>query len=236
MRKLLIVILLCGICCNLGLAKVITVVMSYQGGAIINIDDKQYRLRHGEKTPEGVVLINANTAGANVDDNGRVSHIPLGMAGGENQTPSLKNISDPKEGKIDQIKPELAEKRVKDKPYLTINRGAHGMYRSPGTINGRSVTWLIDTGATVVAFSSKKAKQLGISYLAGKRVEAQTASGTAKGYVVTLKKMSIGPIELKNVIAVVVEGDAPEDVLFGQSAMKHLHITQGNGVMRIQEK
>ena len=57
------------------------------------------------------------------------------------------------------------------------------MFLRNGTINGRSVKFLVDTGATSVAMNSSQAKRLGIRYrLEGKPSTVSTASGFVKAY------------------------------------------------------
>ena len=45
---------------------------------------------------------------------------------------------------------------------IEIRRGRDGHYHWPGTINGRAVDFLIDTGATGTAISTALAQELGL--------------------------------------------------------------------------
>src|SRR5690606_14870458 len=65
---------------------------------------------------------------------------------------------------------------------IEIRRGPDGHYHWPGSINGRPVDFLIDTGATGTAISSELADQLGLERLGS--VRSQTAGGLVTGSVV----------------------------------------------------
>ena len=52
------------------------------------------------------------------------------------------------------------------------------MYRANGKINGKSIPFIIDTGATYVSLSKQQAEQLGIDYQQSTRTgKAETANG-----------------------------------------------------------
>jgi aspartyl protease family protein len=86
-----------------------------------------------------------------------------------------------------------------------------------GQINGGTVQFMVDTGATAIAMSSTRARQLGINYINGQRGFTQTANGRAAAYRVTLDTVKIGDITLHAVDAVVLEGDNLPMVLLGMS-------------------
>lgn len=81
-----------------------------------------------------------------------------------------------------------------------------GHFFAEGQVDGGSVRFLIDTGATVVALPASDANRLGIDYRKGRRGVMQTASGQALAYQVKLDQVTLGGITLQNVDAVVIEG------------------------------
>lgn len=105
---------------------------------------------------------------------------------------------------------------------LQRNRGGH--YVAPGIIDGEPVTFLLDTGATQVALPSSLAKKL--SLRRGPSVQIQTANGTVVGYQTRLASVQLGPIEVRNVPALVTEGLSEGAVLLGMSFLKHVEFTQ----------
>lgn len=105
---------------------------------------------------------------------------------------------------------------------LQRNRGGH--YVAPGIINGEAVTFLLDTGATQVALPSSLAKKLALRR--GPNVQIQTANGMVVGYQTRLVSVQLGPIEVRNVSALVTDGLGEDAVLLGMSFLKHVEFTQ----------
>ena len=85
--------------------------------------------------------------------------------------------------------------------------------------------FLVDTGATTIAFSTAEARRLGIDYRSGTRSIGRTANGTVTCYGVKLDTVRVGDITLQNVDAHVLEGMGPSNVLLG---MSFLNRTQMN--------
>jgi aspartyl protease family protein len=107
--------------------------------------------------------------------------------------------------------------------------GADGAYSLDGSINGNRVSMVVDTGANTIALSALKAQMIGLNYKQGRPVIVQTASGIAKAYKLDLPEVRAGNIELRNVEAVVIEGNMPAKVLLGMSFLSRLDIRhQGN--------
>ncbi|HEB95463.1 MAG TPA: TIGR02281 family clan AA aspartic protease [Sedimenticola thiotaurini] len=118
-----------------------------------------------------------------------------------------------------------------------IWRDRQGAYRTVGTINGRMADMLIDTGATSVAMSETEARRLGIPYrLEGERTGVRTASGSARAYAVRLDQVRVGAIELRGVDAVVIEGDAPPQVLLGMSFLKRVVMENQGALLVLRSK
>ena len=86
---------------------------------------------------------------------------------------------------------------------LTADNAGH--FFTGGTINGKSVRFLVDTGATSVALPASEALRLGIDYRKGQRAMSSTAGGMVPIYIVRLDTVRLGPIELSGVEGVVVE-------------------------------
>lgn len=104
---------------------------------------------------------------------------------------------------------------------LNIERGADGQFHLTAQINGEDASFLVDTGADVVALTPEDASQLGI-YVdpASFKPILRTASGTGYGQRVRLDSIVIGGRELTNVDAVVVDGLGMN--LLGQSVLRRL--------------
>lgn len=117
-----------------------------------------------------------------------------------------------------------------------IRKDDKGMYRVDGKINNQSVRFLVDTGATQLAMNSTQAKSLNLKLSEDKKVQVDTASGKAFAYQVTLRTVKVGEITVFDVPALVVEGDAPYEVLLGMSFLKRVEMDDKNSVLELKKK
>lgn len=185
----------------------------FPGMAVLDIDGVRRTLKAGRTSPEGVMLVTADARKAVIEIDGERREIALGDRIAGNFTP-------PPPGEIHRVFPDPG-----------------GMYVTDGTINGFSLKMLVDTGATFVAINRRDAERLGIPYrLEGRPTRVSTASGIAAAYLVELDTVRVGPIELLDVDAVVVDGDFPDVVLLGNSFLGRLDIRREGPVLELKEK
>ena len=185
----------------------------FQDNAIVTIDGKQLILKKSKTSPEGVLLIEANSKEAIIEINGKQNTYTLDTQIGG----SFKKSSG---GKKVNIPPD-----------------ASGGYSITGSINGSSVPFIVDTGATLVSMNSNIAKRLGIDYkLEGKESISYTASGTSKIYIVNLKRVRVGDIELSNVKGAVHEGNFPVITLLGMSFLGKLDMKSEGRMLELEKK
>ncbi|MBL8557673.1 MAG: TIGR02281 family clan AA aspartic protease [Hyphomonadaceae bacterium] len=87
-----------------------------------------------------------------------------------------------------------------------IERAADGHWRAEARINGRKLDVLVDTGATLVALTQDDARAIGID-VRHLRYDARvrTASGTARAATITLERIQIGNVRVRDVEAMVIE-------------------------------
>ncbi len=107
---------------------------------------------------------------------------------------------------------------------IVLERNRSGHFVASGTINGRPVTFLVDTGATTVAVPRRLAASLGLSE--GPALRLQTAAGTARGHATVLDEVALGGIRIRNVRGVILPDGSGDEVLLGMSFLKHLELTQ----------
>ncbi|MCB1743853.1 MAG: TIGR02281 family clan AA aspartic protease [Gammaproteobacteria bacterium] len=105
---------------------------------------------------------------------------------------------------------------------LEQNRGGH--YVATGTINGRSVDFLLDTGATQVAVPGDLAERMGLER--GPRLSVQTANGVASAYRTRLESLTLGPLTFEQVPAVITPGMRGNEVLLGMNLLRSLELLQ----------
>lgn len=189
----------------------VEVKMLAKGSALLQIDGKQRMLREGARSPEGVLLVSADTQKAIIE------------IAGQRQTMTLnRRISN-------QF--SAAEKTV---VRIASSRGGH--YVTPGLINGTPVEFMVDTGATMIAMNYQQAERLGIDYRAGKSMRVSTANGVAQAFEVVLSSVSVGNIVLNQVVAAVSTTTSPEVILLGNSYLSKVDLRVDDGVLLLQEK
>jgi aspartyl protease family protein len=65
---------------------------------------------------------------------------------------------------------------------------------------------------------------------------ASTASGTVKGWRISLNSVKLGGIEVLGVDASVLEGEFPTEILLGMSFLNRVGWREEQGMMYIQSK
>ncbi len=113
---------------------------------------------------------------------------------------------------------------------VTIKLDISNYYRADGTINNIPVNFIVDTGANSVAIPESVAKQAGLKPMF--KMDIQTANGIAPGQLTRVSKLTLGPIELYNVKALIMK-DHAKYILLGMSALKNLELIQKNNYLVI---
>jgi len=116
---------------------------------------------------------------------------------------------------------------------VLLEGNVQGHFVADGKINGRPVTFLLDTGATDVAIPAELADELGLSR--GAPVSLLTANGQATGYRTRLDTLNLGDIVLRDVRAIVTPGFDGDQILLGMSALKQLEFTQRAGTLVLRQ-
>ena len=188
----------------------VKVIALFSNKALLQVGAQQKIVKSGE-TFEGVTLQSASGRGAVVVIDGET------MTLGLNQSIS-GNFKKP------------------DRSQLRILPDARGMYFVKGKINGVSTGFLVDTGATYVTMSGRKARALKIDFKKGLPGRAQTAAAVVPVWQIRLDSVSIGDIKLSNVTATVIDGDQPGEVLLGNSFLRHTDIQQADSALVIRKR
>lgn len=128
-----------------------------------------------------------------------------------------------------------ARKSVSSGSSLVLHKGRGGHFFTDGFINGKSVKFMVDTGATTVAMGADTAKKIGIDYTkVGKPVFVGTANGMARAWAVKLKTVRIKNVTLNNVDAV-VSTNMPF-VLLGNSFLGRFDMQTKNDLLTLKKK
>ena len=168
------------------------------GMAVLIIDNGKPRtLRDGQSAPGGIKLISANPDYALIEVDGQRQKLTLGQAA-------------------------YAPSAASDQARVILTPDRNGHFISTGTINGTSVQFLVDTGASLIAMGLSDARRAGINYLAGEKAFANTANGVAAVYRVRLDNVRLGDIVMNNVEAMVHPTNELPVVLLGMSFLGRL--------------
>jgi aspartyl protease family protein len=113
---------------------------------------------------------------------------------------------------------------------LTAQSGGH--FHANGTINGQSVRFMVDTGATMVVMDKYEAERLGIDYKSGRRGISRTANGEVAVYAAKLASVRIGDVQVHDVDAIVSQAPMPY-ILLGNSFLTRFQMKRENDVMTL---
>ena len=116
---------------------------------------------------------------------------------------------------------------------VRFESNVQGHFVADGRINGETVTFLLDTGATDVAIPADLAERLSLPR--GTAVMLQTANGQSTGYRTVLNSLGLGDILLHDVRALIAPGFGGDQVLLGMSALKQLEFTQRAGTLVLRQ-
>ena len=106
---------------------------------------------------------------------------------------------------------------------VQIRAEADGHFYVDAKVDGRSIELMVDTGASVVALRESDARRAGIRVRRSDfDAPMYTANGTAYAANVTLRRVSVGRIEIRNVRAVVLPDRQLSISLLGASFLNEL--------------
>ena len=181
----------------------------FRDKASVKINGKQELLKLGEPSASGVVLIRSNSKRAILEVNGVQKSYGLGS----------------------QVSTKLS------KPLKSIVRipSIRGMYLTQGFINGRNVSFVVDTGASQVAMSRVTADRLQIRYReTGIPSTVSTAAALKKAWRVKLDSVTVGGITLQQVDGTVIDSAHDQEILLGMSFLGRVKLTQESGMVVLE--
>lgn len=192
----------------------VNVVGLFSNRALVMINGSgPHTLRAGQ-TKNGVKLISANSSSATLLVEGKRQVLGMGQAASVGGSISSGQVNAP----------------------VSLYADKSGHYFGNMNINGASLKYVVDTGATTVSMNSRDAKNARIDYKNGQKVRMSTANGVVQAYQVSVNTMKLGTIILNNVKTTVIEGSSPPFVLLGMSAQNRLNIKRENSIMTLSKK
>jgi aspartyl protease family protein len=118
---------------------------------------------------------------------------------------------------------------------IVIAAGSGGHFITDGSINGRSVRFMVDTGATSIAMGEAEARRLGIDFSRGQRGIARTANGEVIAHRVNLDSVRVGDVTVYNVQAVIVPAGM-DHILLGNSFLSRFQMKREADVMVLDKR
>ncbi|MBC7944946.1 MAG: TIGR02281 family clan AA aspartic protease [Burkholderiales bacterium] len=192
-------------------ATEVNVIGLTSGKAVVTINGGKARtLSAGETGPDKVKLISATSEAAVFEIGGARQTLRMGQSISANFAPT-------------------------GVASVTLVADGRGHFLPSGSINGRSVKFLVDTGATMISMSNSEAKRLGVNYLQGETGYSSTANGVVPVYKIKLDSVKVGDILLNNVDGLVHEGNNLDIVLLGMSFLNRVEMRRdGNNMTLIK--
>lgn len=181
--------------------------------AALLIIDGQPRTVSVGATVDGVRLLSVADGGADVELGGRrvslrIGGAPVSVGGGA---------------------------RSAGGSQIVLTAGPGGHFTSGGSINGKAVRFMVDTGATTVAIGQADADRIGLDYRNGTPGMSMTANGAVPTLRVVLSSVRLGDVEIANVQATVLPASM-EYVLLGNSFLSRFQMQRDNDVMRLAKR
>jgi aspartyl protease family protein len=194
-------------------ATQLNVVGLFSGKAVVAINGSAPQTIAAGQTKNGVKLLSATSESATFLVEGKQQTLKMGQAA------SIAGGGGP----------------VNNSP-VSLYADQNGHFLGNLSVNGVSLKYLVDTGATTVAFNSGDAKFAKIDYEKGERITMQTANGDVSAYLVKINTLKIGTIILNDVVATVNEGGSPPVVLLGMTALNRMSMKNENSILTLSKK
>jgi len=195
-----------------GWAADVKVIGLFPGKAVVVIDGGAPRvLSAGQQPVDGVTLVSTDRETATLLIDGQKKTLKIGQHQGG-----------PASGSSGQS--------------ATLTADAQGHFVVEGQINGGTVRFLVDTGATSVSLSSADANRLGLDYRKGQASLMGTANGAAVAYRVRLDSVRVGDIVIANVEAAVLEGNQMPFALLGMSFLNRMDMRRVGQTMVLTKR
>jgi aspartyl protease family protein len=118
---------------------------------------------------------------------------------------------------------------------IVLTAGSGGHFFTDGSINGKSVRFVVDTGATHIAMSQAQADSIGLAYRQGQRGMGSTANGQVPVHRIKLDVVRVGDVQVYNVDATVLPAQM-DQVLLGNSFLTRFQMKRDNDVLTLDKR
>jgi aspartyl protease family protein len=118
---------------------------------------------------------------------------------------------------------------------IVLTAGLGGHFTSTGSINGKAVSFIVDTGATAVSIGEPDAQRIGLDLQSADRRVVTTANGMVAVHRVLLSVVRVGDVEVHNVEAIVLPNALPH-VLLGNSFLTRFQMKRENDRLTLDKR
>jgi len=118
---------------------------------------------------------------------------------------------------------------------IVLTADGQGHFMPSGQINGKTVQFMVDTGATNVILSQSDARRINLPFEKGQRVNVSTANGTVVGHQLRLDQVRVGDVQAFGVAAVVLPQSMPY-VLLGNSFLQRFQMQRQNDQLVLEKR
>ena len=133
-------------------------------------------------------------------------------------------------------KPEPAPAVSSNYSTVTLNSDSRGHFQIDARVDGRSIEFLVDTGASSIALRESSAAKLGIHPSAREySVKMQTANGIGKAARVQLGRVEVGGITVRDVAALVVPDESLSTNLLGMTFLSRVKWSHDRGRLVLEQ-
>jgi aspartyl protease family protein len=106
---------------------------------------------------------------------------------------------------------------------VVVRRDPHGHFQTEGRIEGQRITFMVDTGASVVAMNESSAARIGVRPARDDfTAKVATANGVIKAARTRLAMVQVGDLVVRDVDAMVLPDEALSQNLLGLSFLGKL--------------
>lgn len=122
-----------------------------------------------------------------------------------------------------------------DAQTVSLTADGRGHFLTTGTINGATVRFMVDTGATSVALGASDARRANINLQSGRPVMVQTANGVTQAWLVKLGSVRVGDVTLHEVDGTIHQHDMPV-VLLGMSFLNRMEMKRDGETLTLRKR
>lgn len=129
-----------------------------------------------------------------------------------------------------------ASARSSNGARIVLTADPSGHFFADGKVNGGTVRFLVDTGATHILLNPSDARRLGIDYTKGRVGMSNTAGGMIRIWHIKLDQVRVGDLTVHNVDAVISERDSAPFALLGMSFLHRMRMDRDGDRLTLSQR